>query len=488
MILTKELEIRITGNVYHYYRDNNIDVIRNRVNKLPIEMINPNSHLLIDAKCDVCGKEVKVQLRRYNQSFNRGGYYTCSSKCSSDKREQTCLSRWGTTNFVESDEFKSKAKKTMIEKWGEPHFRKSDKWKKDNKQSEMDKRTEKIFNHFKESNPMVVDQNEDNFIINCPIHSHVEIPKKLFSNRKRVGTELCLKCNPISCNISGKEVLLGKMISEVYDGEIIKSYKVGKREIDIYLPDLKIGFEFNGLRWHSELFLNKNYHINKTKLCNENGIELVHIFEDDFDYKNDIIKSIIKNKVGRSTKIYARQTVIKKIENKNIIKNFLNKNHLQGFVNSTHNYGLYYDDELVSVMTFIKGRKVLNNKSSEGSYELVRFCNKLNHSVVGGASRLFKYFIQELSPKNILSYCDISWANGKLYENLGMKYDGVTSPNYYYVVNGKRENRIKYQKHKLVNQGYDKNLTEHQIMLKRDIFRIYNCGNKIFNYQNNLYN
>jgi hypothetical protein len=484
MIITKELEIRITGNVYNYYRDNNINVKPNEVNKLPIEMVNPNSHLIIDAKCDICKKEVKVQLRRYYQSFNKGGYYTCSSKCGSEKRKQTCLTQWGVTNFVESDEFKSNSKKTMIKKWGQTHFRKSNVWKERNELSEKNKRNETIFNIFKENNPMVIDQTEENFIINCPIHNHVEIPKKLFSNRKQNGTELCVKCNPISYNISGKEILLGKLISEIYDGEIINSYKLRKKEIDFYLPELKIGFEFNGLRWHSELFLNKNYHIDKTKLCNENGIELVHIFEDDFDYKYDIVKSIIVNKIGKSTKIHARKTILKKIKNKDIIKNFLNDNHLQGFVNSNYNYGLYYNDELVSLMTFMKVRKVLNNKSSDGHYELVRFCNKLNHTVIGGASKLFKYFIKEVSPKNIISYCDISWANGNLYENLGMKYDSLTKPNYYYVINGKRENRIKYQKHKLIEQGYDKNLTEHQIMLSRDIFRIYNCGNKLFKLSN----
>lgn len=485
MLITREIEIKIAGNVYNYYRDNNINVKPNKVNRLPIELVNPNSHLIVDAKCDICGKEVKVQLRRYYQSFNNGGYYTCSSKCGSEKRKQTCLKQWGSANFVESDEFKIKSKETMIEKWGETHFRKSDVWKEKNGLSEKTKRMKTQFNQFKEKNPIVLEQTDKSFIINCPIHNNVEIPKKIFSNRKQIGTELCIRCNPITQNISGKEILLGKLLSELYDGEIISSYKLNRKEIDYYLPELRIGFEFNGLRWHSELFLDKHYHINKTKLCNENGIELIHIFEDDFDYKYDIIKSIIINKLGKSIKIHARKTVIRKIENKSIVKNFLEKNHLQGFVNSNYNYGLFFNNELVSLMTFMKVRKVLNNKSSEGGYELVRFCNKLNHTVIGGASKLFKFFIKEVSPNNIISYCDISWANGSLYENLGMEYDGLTKPNYHYVINGVRENRIKYQKHKLVAQGYDKNLTEHQIMLSMDIFRIYNCGNKIFRYEKN---
>lgn len=488
MLITKELEIRIAGNVYTYYRQNNIEVIPNKINKLPIELVNPKSHIIVDARCDVCNKEVKVQLRRYNQSIEKGGYYSCSSKCGSNKRKETCLNKWGSSNFVETDEFKVKSKNTMIEKWGEDHFRKSEVWKTNNVLVEKNKRKITTFNSFKENNPMIVGQSNNEFILNCSIHGEVEIPKNLFSNRKICGTELCLKCNPIDNNVSGKEVLLGKLISEIYDGKIIKSHKVGRKEIDIYLPELNVGFEFNGLRWHSELFLDKEYHINKTNLCNDNNISLVHIFEDDFDYKKDIIKSIIRNKLGKSIKVFARKTEIRQIIKKDVVKIFLENNHLQGFVNSNINYGLYYNNELISLMTFMKNRKILGGDGKDGGYELVRFCNKLNYSVIGGASKLFKHFIKQFNPKNIISYCDISWASGELYNKLGMVDNGLTKPNYHYVINSKRESRIKYQKHKLIKEGYDEKLTEHQIMINRGIFRIYNCGNKIFSYNNPIYN
>lgn len=480
MLLTKEIEIRIAGNVGQYYKKNNIDVKFNQINKLPIQVINPESHLIIDAKCDVCGKEVKVQYRRYNQSISRGGYYTCSSKCGSQKRKDTCIEKYGCENFVKTDDFKEKSQQTNLKKWGEKHFRQSEKWKINNGKNETCKRKNTQFKKFLLDNPNVVGQTDENFIVNCQLHGEVEIPKGIFSNRKIYRTELCAKCNPINPNVSGKEILLKKMIGELYEGDIVTSYKVNRKEIDIFIPELKIGFEFNGLRWHSEKFINKNYHIDKTKLCESNGIRLIHIFEDDFDYKTEIVRSMVKNLLGKSTKIYGRKTEIKKITDKNIVKKFLTENHLQGFVNSNYNYGLYYGGELISMMTFMKVRKILNNKSEEGSYELIRFCNKLNYSVVGGASKLFSGFINEISPKNIISYCDISWASGNLYYNLGMEYIGLTKPNYHYVVNDRRESRIKYQKHKLVKDGYDEKLTERQIMIGREIYRIYNCGNKVF--------
>jgi hypothetical protein len=148
------------------------------------------------------------------------------------------------------------------------------------------------------------------------------------------------------------------------------------------------------------------------------------------------------------------------------------------------NYGLYYNDELISLMTFMKTRKVLNKTHKDGEYELVRFCNKIGISVVGGASKLFKKFIKDYNPISVLSYCDISWANGDLYKNLGFELIGVSKPNYYYVINGKRENRINYQKHKLVKKGYDVNLTEVEIMYELGYYRIFNCGNEKYLYLN----
>jgi hypothetical protein len=485
MLITKEVEFRVAGNVSHYYKENNINVIVGAINKLPIELINPKSHLVVDAKCDVCGKEVKIQYRRYNQSVSRGGYYTCSTKCGIEKLKKNFSEKYGEENPFKSDNFKEKSKLTNIKKWGTPHFRQSDKWKKEHGIIEKEKRKETIFNDFLIKNPNVVGQDEDNFIVFCEIHGEVKIDKGIFSNRKIAKTELCSKCCPVSSNISGKEILLLKLIKSVYDGEVVTSYKVERKEIDIYLPELKIGFEFNGLRWHSELYREKTYHIDKTNLCNKNGIRLIHIFEDDFDYKLEIVKSIIFNIIGKSNKIYARKTQVKVITDKETVNAFLNENHLQGFVNSNINYGLYYENELVSMMTFMKKRKIFNGGNKEGHYELVRFCNKLNYSVIGGASKLLNKFITDYSPKNILSYCDISWANGNLYKKLGFNYVGLTKPNYYYIINGKRQSRIKYQKHKLVKNGFNANLTETQIMESRGYSRIFNCGNEIYEYSKN---
>jgi hypothetical protein len=167
-------------------------------------------------------------------------------------------------------------------------------------------------------------------------------------------------------------------------------------------------------------------------------------------------------------------------------KEFLERSHIQGNCVSKVRIGLYHQEELVSLMTFGGLRKNLGNISEEGSYELLRFCNKLNMTVIGGANKLFKYFREEYLPIEVISYADRSWSyNGEsnLYARLGFDYVKTTDPNYFYVNKGKRENRFLYRKSELIKEGYDKDETEHEIMLERKIYRIYNSGNLKYCYR-----
>lgn len=131
-------------------------------------------------------------------------------------------------------------------------------------------------------------------------------------------------------------------------------------------------------------------------------------------------------------------------------------------------------------MTFGKLRKNLGYKNSnDNQFELLRFCNKLNTTVVGGANKLFSYFINTNKVNKVIFYADRSWTmnNGNtLYDKLGFKLDKITQPNYSYFINNRKENRFNFRKNILVKQGFDENKSEHQIMLERNIFRIYDSG------------
>lgn len=255
---------------------------------------------------------------------------------------------------------------------------------------------------------------------------------------------------------------------------------INPMELDIYLPFKNIAIEYDGLYWHSNNKIDKNYHLLKTNLCKDRGIHLIHIFEDEWLYKQNIVKSRLKSIFGViDNKIFARNCIIKEIPF-NESKNFLEENHIQGNVNGKYRYGLFYNNELVSIMVFGSKRKSLGSKSEDGHYELLRFCNKLDTAVIGGASKLLQYFIKEYKPIEIISYCDRRWSQGHMYEKLGFKFDHMSKPNYYYIINGRRENRFKYRKSELVKQGFDKNKTEEQIMQERGIKKIYDCGTILY--------
>ena len=246
------------------------------------------------------------------------------------------------------------------------------------------------------------------------------------------------------------------------------------KEIDIYIPELKIGIEFNGDYWHNEKFVYSKYHQEKSLLAEDKGIFLYHIFEYEWNTKQDQIINQLHNILGiNENKIYARKCIIKEVNNGSA-KDFLLKNHLQGDDKSSIKLGLYYENELVSLMTFVKPRF---NKNYE--WELSRFCSKANCNVVGGASKLFNYFINGYNPKSIISYSNIAHTRGNLYHTLGMTLAEISKPNYVWCNNNSVLTRYQCQKHKLLEQGY-KGISEVDIMHNRGYYRIYDCGNKVW--------
>jgi hypothetical protein len=248
-------------------------------------------------------------------------------------------------------------------------------------------------------------------------------------------------------------------------------------ELDIVIPSLKIAIEYNGGYFHSDIFKNKKYHLNKQRDAKIKGYRLIHIWESDWLYKTEITKSIIKSIMGTTKqKIYARKTTLKEISFSES-NEFLHLNHLQGRGISKIRIGLFDDDELVSVMTFSSLRPATGQVAKDGYYELQRFCNKLDTTVIGGASKLFKYFQKNYIFKSIISYANKDWSVGSLYDKLGMTYIGDTAIGYFYVKSKHRYNRFQFQKHKLVESGADPKLTEYEIMLKNGFYRIWDCGN-----------
>jgi len=250
-------------------------------------------------------------------------------------------------------------------------------------------------------------------------------------------------------------------------------------ELDIYLPQQKLAIEYNGLYFHSDKIVDKNYHLVKTRKCESVGIQLIHIFEDEWNNNKEIMKSILRSKLNAiSTKIFARNCQIV-IPTKQQKKQFLNENHRQQNDKSIFWFGLTHNNKLVSIMTFSKLRKALGSSHVDGSYELSRFCSLTNSIVVGSFSKLLAHFKRTVSFKQLITYADLRFSSHQfsVYSSNGFKLKKQSRPNYFYCTKNKRLHRYNFTKQILVNKfNGDPTKTEFEIADELQLVRVWDCG------------
>ena len=160
---------------------------------------------------------------------------------------------------------------------------------------------------------------------------------------------------------------------------------------------------------------------------------------------------------------------------------FLDQNHMMGYENSSLKLGLCHNQDLVSVLTLGKPRFL---KNGDWEWEIIRFSNKLNHSVSGSFSKLLSYFVKNYKPKSIITYADRRFGEGGVYKECGFEYLRSTSPGYFWV-SKKYEILSRYmtQKNKLKELGltkYDDSMTEEEIMFGNGYSRFWDCGNNVY--------
>lgn len=303
-----------------------------------------------------------------------------------------------------------------------------------------------------------------------------EINRQLLSVRNRNESTICTVCNPPEMGKTSEiERELGRLIDFTRVEKNVTGLVQSRHEIDIYLPEKNLGIEVNGIKFHSEEYgKGEDYHLNKTKMFASVGIQILHFFDDEISQKMDLVLDMIRSKSGLNRSIYARNCSVRKIDNPS---DFLNANHLQGSVHSSAAYGLFHEDELVCCMTFGDLRKSLGYSKSEGTWEMLRFCNLLGHNVVGGASRLLRRFILDHDPQKIISYANLRWSNGEMYRKIGFEEDGRTKPGYFYFWKNRRVHRYFLRKSELVKMGFDPKKTEREIIDELGVPKIYDCGN-----------
>ena len=260
--------------------------------------------------------------------------------------------------------------------------------------------------------------------------------------------------------VSSKENELKNFCSKLLNKNL-NSYNDKNYEIDIYIPNKNLGIEYNGNYWHSELYKENNYHQKKSLYFKNKNINLIHTFEYEWLNKQNILKSLIKSKLGLFEKrIGASKCKIKKLDYKEYA-DFCNENHLQGECGAKVKLGLFYKNELVQIMSFGVPRF-----TDKYEWEIIRECSKLGYIIIGGKERLWKYFIKTYFPKNCISYCDFSKFTGESYLKLGFNFNKLNKPGF-----------VWYDKQ--LNQVFWRNPYKNQEM-KNNYNKIYDCGQLVF--------
>jgi len=418
-------------------------------------------------KCKVCDNDAAWDNKE-------GGYYRqyCSNKCAvSDpdrmkKIQKTNKQRYGSSSPFGASEVRKKSAETVRRRYGVDNV---------SQYNEINVRRKRSIVNSKNKNIDQLDKIVSLISDNC---TQTEIGNELGISQPRVSAllqRLDLKTQKRTWSTGHQEIiefLKDQSVSFIVNDRTC----ISPHELDIFLPEYNLAIEFNGIYWHSELAgKTKRYHVNKTNSCRNKGIDLIHIFSNEWERKRDIVKSRLLYKLKKiDNTIYARKCVIQEIP-VSIADKFVALNHIQGSRSASINIGAFFENKLVAVMTFSK-------HPGQFQYEIVRSCSLTNVNVVGVISRMFAFFKRKHAPISVLTYADSRWGNGAGYSTIGFNFDGYTPPNYWYFKrNGdtnRLHSRIMFQKHKLsrVLPTFSVNKTEWENMVDNGYDRIWDCG------------
>lgn len=480
------------------------------------------------------GEEYYTRTEAYRQrtaDTSRRKYgvdHPSQSEIVKDKRRDTCQSRYGVDNVFQADEIKEKSKLTLQAKYGVEYVSQSSEVQKTIRENNLIHYGVTHPMQLKEFQDRAIQTNIDRYGLRAKTQEHivdihkwyefVNDPRTFIATHyteqprsKQVAEDMGVDVSTIDLYLSrsdaGDCVRRAKSIMENELASLIKNMSPNIRvecnnrtviapcEIDIFLPEFNLAIECNPTCTHNSSVTDpwggdpksRSYHKQKSDRCEDAGIFLFHIFGHEWTHKREIIESMLRNLLRQNTrKVYARNTEVREVTPADA-RIFLQCNHRQGSATSSVRLGLYIKDtdELVSLMTFGRMRKTIGtslHQDTSQCWELVRFCNTLNTSVVGGASKLFSAFVKQFSPQHILSFSDRAHTRGNLYSSLGFKEVRRSDPGYVWVdvrtdIAYHRMNAQKQHIAKFLNDfEIDLSRTEREIMISHGFVQVYDSG------------
>lgn len=509
-----------------------LDVWKEALPYLPLALSNPRQLLyhIEHSMCSIplcfCNKQLawhpdKREYRKF-----------CSKKCTAigsiDQAKTTSLRKYGVTHHSQSASFNEKVKTTSVKKYGKEHYSKTQEFKDRSIYSNMKNFGVPYAAQSKEVQAKTV----ANFLIKYGVENPMQdtkIKESVSQSNKKLGyskllayrptlTALftqdeyanksggdnkfawrCNECNSVfdseitttlrrgcpTCNPStrtwGENIIFNWLTEQGIQFETNNTSVIKPYHLDFLILELNLAIEFNGTYWHSEKAnRGSRYHFNKYKACQEQGIRLIQIFEHELILNELLIKERLMHALGKTAnKIAGRKLKTVSITPKQS-KEFLSANHLQGAVPAKFHYGLVDSgNKLYAVMSFAKAR--YSSKLAE--WEITRFASLSGWSIAGGAQKLLSAFVKEINPSGLMSYADLKWGRGDVYEKLKFKFSHYSTPNYWYFKDMLDvKSRIAFQKHKLPKELHHLG-SEWKIMQHLGWNRFWDCGNAVWVWQ-----
>jgi hypothetical protein len=478
-------------------------------------------------------KEVQETIKKTN--LERFGTEASSrSLVVQEKKLRTIRERYGVDNVMQVDNIREKVEKTCLEKFGFKHAASSETVKDATKKTNLDlygcpypmqnidvkrKRLETFRERFSVDHPMQTEEykvklkstlkvlygtRKIGWRYKCPTDvaieklksrefwnsEHVQNKKSLHQIARELNTTSStvaiyffkysgLPKILIRSGVSSEEQNFFSFLESKISG-ILQSIPLSslggksKRSLDAYIPQLNLAFEYNGVYWHSEKFRSSREHLEKTLECEKLGIRLIHVWSDDWIFKQELVKKKICSLLGLEfQKVYARKCAIVSVDSKKK-KNFYSTNHIKGDGVGSISYGLQYGGQLVALITF--------KNIGKGIYDLNRYATSC--SVVGGFSKLLSHFKKNTNWSKIYTYADRSWSRGDVYLKTGFTFLSEIPPSFHGLEKDRRVNRLNYTHKKLSRRFPTAVGTQDQIMSSAGILRIWDCGQLKFGVTN----
>lgn len=310
--------------------------------------------------------------------------------------------------------------------------------------------------------------NQPKIDVVCPQHG--EFSQAIYDHLS--GHVGCPSCRATKTSKPEQELIeFIRSLGVAAEHRVVGLFRSSRREVDVYVPEYRVAFEFNGLYYHSELFRSADEHFSKVEAARKEGITLFHVWEDDWRDRPLIVQEHIRQVLGVSSlpKISARSTQVVVDIPKVKLRSFLGEHHIQGYAGGSISLGLEYQGELVAVAVF--------KKRVDNAYELVRYATSAN--VRGGHSKLVSFFEKTHSYQTLITFADLSFGHGELYYTTGWVEDAVLPPDYSYVYKGRRVHKFNFRKARFRSDStlkYDEDMTERELALLNNIPRIYDAG------------